>query len=225
MTDHPAPFSRALIPHLVEACRGYPGGKMLDPFAGIGRGAEIADAVGMTFLGVEIEPEWAASAIHVVHGDSTEVLPWFEPESFDVVCTSPAYGNRMADRYLGSPKDAELGGRPRRRSYAIFLGRKPSAGSSGGMHWGQEYRDLHEKVWAECVRLLAPGGRFVLNCSDFIAKKNLVSVTQWHENCLVRLGLEVVDRRPIETRRFKDGQNRDARVPHEWIISFGRPPE
>lgn len=98
---HPAKFSPAILDRLdrwIRAEAMYLGKRthrvrVLDPFAGVGG---VHALPGSTF-GVEIEPEWAAAHPRTRVGDAT-ALPW-RARSFDVVCTSPCYGNRMADSH------------------------------------------------------------------------------------------------------------------------------
>lgn len=227
--DHPAPFSLSLIPHLIEACRGT-AGPMYDPFAGIGRGVVIADALGLEWFGCEIEPEWACADQRIILGDSAIATTLLRSASVGVVCTSPAYGNRLKDQYLGSPSDHALVAsgklkRPRRRSYAIYLGRRVTSGSSGSMTFGVAYRALHTDVWAECWRLLRPGGRFVLNCSNFIQRHKVVDVVGWHVECLESLGSVGVTSMQVGTPGYRDGTNSELRTDGEFIVVFDKPLE
>ena len=97
-------------------------------------------------------------------GANAIALP-FRDESFDAVVTSPTYGNRFADKH--NAKDGSI-----RRSYTHDLGRTLHAENSGSMQWGQAYRDLHVKAWAECFRVVRPGGLFVLNISDHVVQND-----------------------------------------------------
>ena len=78
--DHPAMFSRELLAPLAETIRGRQ--SVIDPFAGTGRIHVIADLGGVPrSTGIELEPEWANSALFAgpdriqIVGDSLEVLP------------------------------------------------------------------------------------------------------------------------------------------------------
>ena len=73
---------------------------------------------------------------HTTTGDSGQMH--YPDVTFDAICTSPTYGNRMADHHEardGSPRD----------TYRHVLGRPLTPGNSGALHWGdgiagEEYR-------------------------------------------------------------------------------------
>lgn len=73
--------------------------RVLDPFAGVGRIHRLPFEREHFTVGGELEIPWALSG-GSIPADATR-LP-FGPESFDVIATSPCYGNRMADTYDGS---------------------------------------------------------------------------------------------------------------------------
>lgn len=224
MRPHPATFSKQLVAPLVKAASPWAGGVMLDPFAGIGKGARIAWHLGCEWIGLEIEPEWAIYEPRTICADSTH-MPLAD-QSIDVVVTSPAYGNRMADSYGGSPADHEhfvKTGRIRRRTYRIALGRPLSPNNGGGLHWGEKYRELHQKVWGECFRVLRSGGGLILNVSDHIRKTQIVPVTAWHTSSLNSVGFRMCSVDQTITSRYKEGQNGAARLPHEYVITFVKP--
>ena len=191
-------------------------------------------------LGVELEPEWANEGLNTACGDAAtirfdEVLAKATPgvtlwqrsvtPGNAVIVTSPAYGGRMADQYLGTPEEqrvrAETGKLPRRRSYAISLGRRLSAGSGAALQWGKSYRDMHLNVmlnWADW----GVGGA-VINISDHFRDGVLQPVSSWWIEAMTHLaGFELIEARSIATRRFKDGANRDARAERECVLVFKR---
>lgn len=237
--DHPAMFSRELIGPLADTIRGRH--HVLDPFAGTGRIHLIAAAAGVArSTGIELEAEWAnvdefpgPDRLQIV-GDSLAVLPGFPEASFDAILTSPAYGNRMADKHeakdackrcagagVVGPSECNLcrgTGLSRRNTYRHRLGRPLSENNGGGMQWGSEYRELHRAIWAESMRVLSPGGVFVVNCSNHIRLGQLVDVCQWHVDVLVDLGLQVKQVVEVETRRQRHGANNHLRVAGEQII-------
>lgn len=242
--DHPAMFSRELIAPLADTIRGRR--RVLDPFAGTGRIHTIAALAGVPrSTGIELEPEWAnveqfagPNRVQIV-GDSLVVLPTFRPGTFDAVLTSPAYGNRMADKHeakdlckncggsgvVGSSecKVCKGAGLSRRNTYRHRLGRALSENNSGGMQWGPEYRELHRGIWKASVRVLTPGAAFVINCSNHIRLGQIIDVCNWHRDVLVDLGLSVIDVIEVETRRQRHGANHDLRVAGEQIIVCERP--
>jgi hypothetical protein len=133
--DHPAKWSARVLDVLTElveaeAERLDQRVRVLDPFAGVGR-QRLADALGsaavISVTGVELQPEWSGTMVSrldpidtdTVNGDATD-LPAEWSGRFDVIATSPCYGNRMADHHdaadrckacdgtgLDGPPDAE----------------------------------------------------------------------------------------------------------------------
>lgn len=162
-----------------------PDGPIFDPFAGLGdRLREFGRA---DVFGIEIEPEWSAVAAEVRQGDALN--PTDYPALVGAIVTSPCYGNRMADQYLGPECEACKGlgidrhakripsgssdirvdrcevcngtGRDGRGryGYAISLGRKVSDGSAAGLQWGDEYRVFHHEWLGVIASRMAPGPR------------------------------------------------------------------
>ena len=183
--------------------------KILDPFAGTGKLKEIRP--NCTLL--EIEPEWADSCGAIV-GDAT-AMP-FNDACFDAICTSPTYGNRMADSF----QDKQVEKRYKRNTYTHVLGRKLSDNNSGAMQWGDKYRQLHSKAWQECFRVLIKDGIFLLNISDHIRAGQVIAVTDWHITTLIEIGFIKREHIKVETRRQRFGQNGSLRVGYESIVVF-----
>jgi hypothetical protein len=138
------------------------------------------------------------------------------------IVTSPDYGNRMADQYLGTPEERRLreeeGVMPRRRSYAISLGRKLSVGSAAKYGFGPEYQDTHRRIFTAVTGVCNPGARLALNVSDHFAAYTRIYVTSWWVEMIASLGWYVERMIPVGTRRFRDGANSDLRVDAESII-------
>jgi len=214
--SHPAQYSDGVMKaiHSEVRRRVDVGSRLLDPFAGLGNIHALAPEYDTH--GVELEPEWAASHARTVEGDATD-LP-FENSSFDAVVTSPCYGNRMADTYLGDRKGSK------RHTYTIALGRVPSDGSAAAMQWGPEYRNLHKRAWREAHRVIVPGGFLFLNISDHIRSRTVQPVSIWHTATLCEIGFSMVDCLPVMTRRQRHGANGNLRVDNEWLIVFSKDP-
>lgn len=112
-TSHPAKFPNYVLARVELFVRaearalGRPA-RVLDPFAGVGRIHDLPRRYAET-TGVEIEPEWAACRERTIHGDAT-ALPEEWAGRFDVVATSPCYGNRIADHHEARDSCAGCGG-------------------------------------------------------------------------------------------------------------------
>ena len=199
---HPAKYTDSLLPVFEEMLTGCE--SVLDPFAGTGK----IHSLPFKTTGLEIEPEWAEMHPDTVCGDAT-AMP-FEDNSFDAICTSPTYGNRMADHH--NAKDGS-----KRNTYTHCIGHKLHENNSGKMQWGHEYRMLHENVYAECFRVLRPNGRFVLNIKNHIRKGKEIDVFSWHISTLIALGFMLREVRRVYTNGNGFGANADKRTGYEFV--------
>lgn len=218
--SHPARYSAALLPIFVdimayELFASFVSLKVLDPFAGTGRIHDLRDRIAVETVGVELEAEWADLHADTICGNALH-LP-FEDHEFDVICTSPTYGNRLADSHNASDPE-------RRRSYTHDLGRKLHDDNSGAMQWSLEYREFHLKAWAEAVRVLKPGGLFILNIKDHIRYGVQQPVSTWHAATLVSLGLDYDPElsQGVPTRHLRQGSTPE-RAGQELVLVFKRP--
>lgn len=203
--SHPAQYSDELLPVFAEMLQAINAQHVLDPFAGTGIGlAELAEMVPEVELyGVEIEPEWANITRKLVKVGSALALP-YDAATFDVILTSPCYGNRFADHHNASDPEA-------RRSYTHDLGRELSRDSAGVMQWGNAYRAFHERAWDEALRVLTPDGWFILNIADHTRGKRRAPVTMWHVRWFYAHGFVLEDFAAPITRQLKQGTNSDER--------------
>jgi hypothetical protein len=242
--DHPATFSKALFPYLIEELVGCH--HVLDPFAGVGTIHILADAAGVPrSTGIELEEEWAnadlfASSERVQYiGDARHWVPLIQ--DFDCVVTSPAYANRMADHHDAKERCKACGGvailvdgcvkcdgkgfrQYKRNTYKHRLGRDLTEGNSGGMQWtgsgGDEYRALHQEIWTLCIGGLTPGGKFVLNIKDHYRGDKQQYVTDWHHMILIESGLTPRRSYKIPTPGNRQGANREKRIDYESVLVY-----
>jgi len=195
-----------------------------DPMAGVGTLEEIlAPMAGwLVPVGSEIEIEYATERPWIQWEDCRDHL-----DRYQLIVTSPPYGNRMADQYLGTPAEqalrAETGKKPRRNSYAIDLNRRVSEGSSAGLQWGPKYRELMESIWGHVAQhQLLPGGHLIVNVASHFRDKEYRPVAEWTLSTLLDLGLVLIEARFAETPGNRDGQNRESRVGGELVYLFQR---
>jgi hypothetical protein len=212
--QHPAKYTDALLGTFVKMLKGC--NRILDPFGGTGKifllnrwypNAEIQ--------AVEIEPEWAKINKRMTIGNAL-ALP-FPSGYFDAICTSPTYGNRMADGLLHPENWA------RDYTYITYsqkLNRNLSPDNSGAMQWGNDYRQFHVKAWTEATRVLQLGGLFVLNIKNHIRGGKEQLVTEWHIETLLSLGYRLIEHKKIITPSMRYGQNHEARIEYESVIKL-----
>lgn len=207
---HPATYPQAVLDVFEDIIPS--GSTVLDPFGGIG-GIHRLDRD--TFA-IEIEPEWAQIDPRTTLGDARNIAALFPGRLFDVIATSPAYGNRLADAFYNAA-DPEA-----RHSYALDLGRPLTAGNGAGLHFDTdgEYERLHEEVWAAAVGALREGGLFLLNCKDFARDGKIMPVTGWHVGTLTDLGLRAIDLRTIPVAGLS---HTTAAKLSELVVVFEKP--
>lgn len=216
---HPAAYSAEILDVLdgmVRAEQRRLGREItvFDPLAGIGRIHRLARPGKVRTIGMEIEEPWAACHADTMCGDS---IAWMEgatyqATTFDVICSSPPYGNRFSDSH-----NAQDGSR--RRSYTHDLGRQLTDGNSGSMPYGPRYWAWSARLYRALPNVLADGGLLLWNVSDFVKGGAVVPAVTWHRGALMGVGF--VDDKPprlIDTRRMGYGENRDARVPSEVVL-------
>lgn len=212
MISHCAKFSDALLPIAFEMLQANDcGPRVLDPFAGTGKGVDYLRKHGYQAWGVDLEPEWADLSANVMQGNALD-LQW--PDGyFDGIFTSSTYGNRMADKDMR----ASVAG-----TYAKSLGRHASDGSSCHLQWGDDYRAFHVAAWREAHRVLAIGGLFLLNIKDHVRRKQVIKVCDWHAGTLIGLGFHFIDAQLVPTPSLRNGQNSESRVEGEWLQLWRR---
>jgi tRNA G10 N-methylase Trm11 len=212
---HPAKYTDKFIPIFAELL--VDSKSVLDPFAGTGKLAEIKKhGFKGKVICNELEPEWVQNCEYDVDlfniGDAQN-LSWVD--SVEAICTSPTYGNRMADDH--NAKDHS-----RRITYTHYLGRKLNENNTGKMQWGEKYRKVHEKVYEECFRVLIEGGLIIVNVSNHIRNHQEVDVVGFHKEALTKVGFTFKEEIKIETPRMKFGANSNTRVKFESILIFNK---
>ena len=141
---HPAIFPAQLVTRLIQSFTTADQRVILDPFVGIGSTVLAAEALGKIGIGFDLSPEYIRKAQarprqifpegniqgerHFHLADASDLLDYVEPESVDLVVTSPPYWdillqNRTADykevRHYGEAQ-RDLG---RITEYEEFLNR------------------------------------------------------------------------------------------------------
>lgn len=218
--SHPAKFTDSILEKIANIVVEYSPRFVLDPFAGTGKIARIKEmGCKCEIHCVEIEKEYALISEEKVDKwiiSDSEKLDFVADGYYDAIVTSPVYGNRMSDH-------SEYNDGTRHYTYRVGLGRALDEENTGRMNWGKRYRDKHERLYASVLRLLKPGGIFVLNTSNHIRKWKEVDVTGWHTETLKNLGLKVDKIVEAETPRLRHGVNHEKRVDVETISVLIKP--
>lgn len=213
---HPAVYTNSFIPIFAEKLIHFNCLNVYDPFGGTGKISLIKEHgfKGEIYCG-EIEPEWTNQYQGIKHwfiGDSSKTN-FIKDGFFDAICTSPTYGNRMADHF--ESKDTS-----KRLTYRHGLGRKLSNENTGKMQWGTSYKNKHFEIYVELLRILKNEGIFILNISDHIRSGVVIEVSKWHKELLEKLGLQLIESISISTPRMGFGKNGHLRVDYENIFIF-----
>lgn len=214
---HPATYSEQFIPIFAEKLQGC--NRVLDPFGGTGKIAKIKELgfTGEVWVN-EIEKDWLLPNkfnADVCLFEDAEYLHC--PDNFfDAICTSPTYGNRMADHH--NAKDGS-----KRNTYTHCIGRELDSENTGRMQWGRNYCEKHQRIYQHIVPMLKPDGLFVLNISNHIRKGEEIDVTSFHMKALAFNGLVLTETIEVPVQRLKFGANSDKRVPYEYILTFRKP--
>lgn len=220
---HPARYSEALLPVLARYVDGA--GSILDPFAGTGRVGLLKSLVTghpPAIIANELEHVWLAEARGngcdvLIQGDARTVSQGLNGMAIDAVCTSPAYGNRMADACDWAPGRKHSTYTSALRETTGDPTRNLQPGNAGALQWGDAYRALHREAWAEAWRVLRPGGRIVVNVADHFRDGQLQGVPEWHVSVMLGLGFVLLDWAEVETPRYGFGANAELRAP-ELVI-------
>lgn len=208
VADHPAKFNDAILGIIARHLES--GWSVFDPFAGRGGIHRLRWLVpGVRTHGCEIEPRWAAAHPDTVCADLFDVD--HPTGAFDVIVTSCAYGNRMADTY-----DADGS---YRRTYQHAYGQALHPNNAGLLNWGKRYRTFHQRAWEHVTPWAR--ARFVLNVKDHIRGRKPVPVVAWHISALTLLGWHLDADEELETHGFCYGANGDDRLP-EHVLVFTR---
>lgn len=143
-----------------------PGGRVLDPFAGVGGtliGASICKKPRQA-IGIEINPKWVNIYQQVVaeskgkllpqqlfQGDCLKIMTTLEAESFDFIATDPPY-NIHFEQTMSNGRYAEQFTN-RRTDYDMH---SEDAADLANLANYDAYLDSMERVFASCYSLLKP---------------------------------------------------------------------
>jgi hypothetical protein len=213
--DHPAKFTSAQIEQIASAIAEEfgedKGIKILDPYAGIGGVHKLQEFGHFTF-GIEIEREWPGQHRDTAVGDSHVFMAAnVNRNKYDAVVTSYVFPNRMTDHH-----DAKDGSK--RHSYKHYLGRDPAEGSSATLGWGKKWRQFHREGFRLMSRVVKKNGLIIIDSKNCYKQRELVLANEWTIRTLAKMGMPLLQVRPVFTRGLTHGQNHEDRVDRHLII-------
>lgn len=212
---HPAKYSDVFLPifyDLLKDCTN-----VLDPMAGTGKLAKIKElGYAGKIVCNDIESEWKNGETFKVdewHFSDAANMDWASDYEFDAICTSPTYGNRMADNFVNKNGSHYI-------TYRHYLGHPLTEGNTGCMQWGNKYCNKHIAIYRECIRVLKANGLMIVNVSNHIRGGQIIDVVNFHKETIKSLGCCFEREIKVETPRMGFGQNAKVRVPYESILIF-----
>ena len=225
--QHPAPYSFQDVMRLITFFTKA-GMKVLDPFGGVGSTAKACALSGRVCTSIELEKKWHDLAIqrlntevapgaadeHVfLNGDSIELLPTFESQSFDFMVTSPPYWailNKKADYKV----------KKERLSQNLATNYSDSDKDLGNIEdYGVFLDVLVDSVFKECGRVLRPKKYMCIVVSDFRNKSEFIS---FHSDLIQRLNhLTVEDGFQLTLQGVKVlAQNHKSLLPYGYPFAY-----
>ena len=212
---HPAKYTDSFLPIFFDLLKNTD--CVLDPMAGTGKLALIKDyGYKGAIICNDLEPDWQKGENYNVdewHFTDASNMNWAKNEQFDAICTSPTYGNRMADNFVARDKSHRV-------TYRHYLGHCLKDGNTGKMQFGSKYCEKHRSIYAECLRVLKKGGIFIVNISNHIRSGKIIDVDNFDKSTLLDLGLLFQEEIKIKTPRMGFGANSKLRVDTESILVF-----
>jgi DNA modification methylase len=137
---HPALFPVALVTRLIECFAASDDRVVLDPFMGVGSTVIAAEALGKIGIGIDVSEDFVEKARRrprlltgkpngqrIIHcDDANHLLKYAEPDTVDLVITSPPYWDILLQRRTADYKEVRHYGGAERdlgkiRTYHSFL--------------------------------------------------------------------------------------------------------
>lgn len=210
--SHPAKFQYGLINRIIDYCveNGYvkAGDYILDPFGGIGTGGIICAYRGLQWVGVELERKfcniskmnfdlhkhiwrhWGNPVPIIVNGDSVN-MPI--RQSFRAVITSPPFGELQSGGGLAEHFQGKSGYNltVNKLTTAYVPELQASDKRNVALYKNEEYYNLCEKIYKNCLDLLMPAGIIALHVKDYVREGKIVPVGDNSVSLLQKSGFNV----------------------------------
>lgn len=187
------------------------GGRVLDPFAGVGTTLDACEELGRQGVGIELSEEYAKLAEddivgtgqQLIRGDALHLDKYVAPESVDLVLTSPPYGSLL--------KNVKGNFAHKWREHSTIAPiRNPLPYSDNERDLGNmtydEFLDAIETVMVKTRDSLKPGGYAVWVVKDFRAMKAKIPFVPLHMHVMQRAeaaGFRLWDIQIYDQTRFR----------------------
>jgi len=176
---HPAPFSFTDVAKLIRFFTKE-GGKILDPFLGVGSTIKACLELGREGFGVELSAEWCEVTRqrlveesdfviddeHLICADSRKLKEYFKNNFFDFIVTSPPYWN-ILEKKDHKAKERVLNGHATKYSEDDM--------DLGNIEDYKQFLDELSGIFLDCYDILKPGKYMNIIVSDFRHKSEFVA--------------------------------------------------
>jgi len=188
---HPAAFPRSLVDRLLRMYLKGSNKVILDPFLGIGTTLIAAKAAGHDGIGFDLNKEYLEIAKdrlgkeidlvptqHVVHhADSRNILKYVEPNSVDLVVTSPPYWDILNMRRTADKRDIK--------------GYSESKDDLGNIEDYEEFLENLKQVFSEVYKVMKPNSRCVSVVMDLRKKDKFFPLHEDQSRIMREVGFEL----------------------------------
>ena len=188
---HPAAFPRTLVDRLLKMYLKGSNKVVLDPFLGIGTTLLAAKAAGHDGIGFDLNKEYLgiaedrlAKEIELVptkqvvhHADSRNILKYVEPNSVDLVVTSPPYWDILNRRRTADKRDIK--------------GYSESKDDLGNIEDYQEFLENLKQVFSEVYKAMKPNSRCVSVVMDLRKKDKFFPLHEDQSRVMREIGFEL----------------------------------
>jgi len=188
---HPAAFPRVLVDRLLRIYLKGSNKVVLDPFLGIGTTLLAAKAAGHDGVGFDLNGDYveiARSRIdkepnpdltnHILHNaDSRTIQKYLEPNSVDLVVTSPPYWDILNQRRTADKRDIK--------------GYSQEKDDLGNIEDYQEFLDNLKCVFSEVYAVMKPNSRCVSVVMDLRKKDKFFPLHEDQTRIMREIGFEL----------------------------------
>jgi DNA modification methylase len=199
--EHGATFSIALAERAIKMYTS-PGDLVLDPFLGVGTTMAAARRLGRRGVGVELYKKFADMAEEVLRnelphesmkqrvicGDSRNIAQWVEPESVQLVFTSPPYAN-FIHRSVNDRRKTHKKSRLVLDNRSVVKAYGTDQKDFGNLNY-DEFLEQVKILMTDLLTVIIPGGYNVWVVKDCRDTENGVPLVDVHSD-IARIGREV----------------------------------